>query len=213
MPRKSVPASPEFPYHICARCLNKEWFKIPVREVWDIMEDYLYFGAHNFGIQIHAFVLMSNHYHLLLTAPRANLSQFLNHFMRETSKEIGRASGRINQVYGGRNHKTILPTDHYFMNTYKYIYRNPVRAGLSDFVEAYPYSTLHGLLGLRKIFIPIINDRILFNNGLDQSALKWLNTPSQITHEIEMRKALRKAVFKFGQTRDKKRSDLETSLL
>lgn len=163
MPRKKVPISPKDPYHITARCINRDWFLVKLPTVWDVMSDYLFLCHYLFKLNIHSFVLMPNHFHLLVTAPEGNLSQFLLYFMRETSREITRLSGRINQTYGTRNHKCLIKNYRYYMNCYKYVYQNPIRANLSSTVEAYPYSTLAGLLGLTCLTIPVAEDQLLFN--------------------------------------------------
>ncbi len=54
------------PYHITARCINKEWFRLSIPTVWSVMEDYLYLVATAFEIKVRAFVLMSNHFHLIV---------------------------------------------------------------------------------------------------------------------------------------------------
>lgn len=201
MPRKIIPISPSDPYHISARCLNREWFKLPLASVWSLMEDYLFLTSSLYGLRIHSFVLMSNHFHLLLTAPEGNLSQALLYFMRETSREITRMSGRINQTYGNRHHKTRISDYHYFMNTYKYVYQNPVRAGICKHVEDYPFSSLNGLCGFSRLSIPLVEDTILFSPAFDESALRWLNTPPEISLLEEMRLALRRADLQFKTAR------------
>lgn len=214
MPRKKYPNNPLNPYHVSARCLNREWFPLPIELTWSIMEDYLYLIAAQFNVRIHSFVLMSNHFHLIISAPHNNLSQALLYFMRETSKEIGRLSGRINQVYGARNFKTHLGSFHYFMNTYKYVYRNPVRAGICQFVEEYPYSTLHGQCGLKKLIIPLAEDTLLFDPNFSESALRWLNATPNIELEDEMRLILRRSNFESkAPKRTGRLSLLETQLL
>lgn len=161
------------------------------------MEDYLFLASHLYELSIHSFVLMPNHFHLLVTASQGNLSEAMNYFMRETSREVSRLSGRINQTYGGRNHKSLIATHHYFMNAYKYVYRNPVRAGLVSKVEHYPYSTLSGLLGLRRLTIPVAEDSILFQERFNFEELAWLNSTPEVTDEAQVRKALRKSEFHF----------------
>lgn len=214
MPRKIIPICPQDPYHISARCHNQEWFALPMPEVWSIMEDYLYLVGHLYQLKIHAFVLMSNHFHWILTAPDGNLSNALLYFMRETSKEITRLTGRINQTYGARNYKTHLSSYHYFMNTYKYIYQNPLRAGICDRVENYPYSTLTGLCGNKKLIIPLMEDTLLFESNFRDDTLKWLNLRPGLEHEIEMKTALRKSRMFFPSNRTTgKPSLLETELL
>lgn len=212
MPRKIVPIVPTDPYHICARCHNREWFELPLETVWSIMEDYLYLMAHAYELRIHAFVLMANHFHLLATAPSGNLSEILLYFMRETSKEISRLTGRVNQTYGTRNHKTRIPSHIHYLTAYKYVYRNPVRAGqVRRFAEEYPYSTLHGLCGLSRLIIPVHDEGVLYKPEFDESAINWINdTPSAENDEL-VRLALRRAEFTYKAERaTRKRSELET---
>jgi hypothetical protein len=138
---------------------------------------------------------MPNHFHLIITPTKENLGDALLYFMRETSKEISRQAGRINQVYGSRNYKTFIGSYHYFMNTYKYVYRNPVRAGLCEKVEDYPFSTLYGLHGRNHLVIPLEEDALLFGD-YDRS-MEWLNRPSTPEAEEHMSLALRRRVFRF----------------
>lgn len=201
MPRKLIPLNPSDPYQISARCLNREWFNLPLASVWSVMEDYLFLTSSLYGLRLHSFVLMSNHFHLLLTAPNANLSEALLYFMRETSREITRLSGRINQTYGIRNHKTRISNYHYFMNTYKYVYQNPIRAGICKRAEDYPYSTLNGLCGLSRLLIPLAEDTILFSPEFDESALRWINAPPEPSLQEEMRLALRRTDLIFKTSR------------
>jgi REP element-mobilizing transposase RayT len=58
--------------------------------------------------EIHAFVLMSNHFHLVVSFPENNMSEAMNYFMRETSRMISRDAGRINQTYGSRYFRSII---------------------------------------------------------------------------------------------------------
>lgn len=183
-----------------------------MEEVWTIMENHLFLMHLSFSIRIHAFVLMSNHFHLLVTPTNGQLSDALLYFMRETSREVTRRSGRINQTYGTRNHKTLIGSHLYFLNTYKYIYQNPIRAGVCERVEQYPYSTIHGLCGFRKLIIPIA-ENILFNPLLDDGAIRWLNRRPTMECEDEIARALRRNEFKLSRSKTTgEKSRLETEL-
>ena len=199
MPRKIVPTTHLFPYHVSARCLNREWFEIPLSDVWCIFEDYLCFIHHNFGIEILSFVLMANHFHLILKAPNSNLSAAMNYFMRETSRQILQASGRINHIYGGRFSRSLITSNHYFMCAYKYVYRNPVEAKFCGRVEDYRFSTLAGLLGARKLSIPLSEDLTLFSDV--EGTLSWLNTAREKPIYEAVRKAIKKSAFEFGKNK------------
>ena len=193
MPRKVVPTNSEFPYHVSVRCVNREWFPIPLADVWSIMEDYLFFLAHAYEVEIISFVLMNNHFHMLIRAPKANLSEAMNYFMRETSKQISANSGRINQIYGGRFHRTLIKDAHYFLAAYKYVYRNPFEAALCKKVHEYPYSTLHGKLGKSTIHFPIAYDLTLHSDY--GGTLRWLNEMPHAEDKELVQKALKKKVF------------------
>jgi putative transposase len=211
MPRKVVNLKSTLPYHISARCLNREWFRIPLEEVWTIHCRYLFYLHHVFEMQIYSFVLMSNHFHLLAALPNKNLSEAMNYFMRETSRVISRSSGRINQVYGGPYHPTLIGSAHHFRHTYKYIYRNPVEAGLCPHVEDYAYSTLHGVLGGDHCTIPLMEDRLVFSEFGPEKCLRWLNSNYAEGHKEAIRQALRKAEFKLANQRHtNKPNELET---
>jgi putative transposase len=195
MPRKPVKYQAEFPYHICARTVNKEDFKISTRDVWDIMEDYLYLLNKFYAVEILSFVLMRNHFHLLAATPDSNLGPAMNFFMRETSTKISRAAGRINQTYGGRYGRSMIIDYRYFVTVYKYVYRNPVRANICKNIEDYPFSSLYGLLGKAPLVIPVLKDPILFTPGFNQTNFNWLNAPTNPEDDLELQQALRKSVL------------------
>ncbi|MBX3021726.1 MAG: transposase [Bdellovibrionales bacterium] len=190
-----------FEFFITARCANKEWFKIPLPEVWDIFSRYLAFISHSYDIQIRAFILMANHFHLIVSADSANLPPAMNYLMRESAKEINRLSGRINQVWGRPYHSACVIGYVHYQNVYKYLYRNPVEAGICERVEEYPYSTVQGLLGFSHLLIPV-QDEILLNDVEFQ--LEWLNRkPSAEKYREEIRKGLGKRTFSFGLSKDR----------
>ena len=161
-------------FHIGARCINREWFKIPMPEVWEIMGDYLHFIHRAYRVRPHAAVLMGNHLHLLATFEEGTRAEAMNYFMRETSRVISRSAGRINQTWGRPYHWSWLRTELYFLNCYRYILRNPVRAGLARTCEEYPYSTLRGLLGFERLTIPTFDDTLM--NDVE-GTLKWFTQP------------------------------------
>jgi putative transposase len=187
----------DFPYNIGARCINRDWFKIPLPEVWEIMSEQLSFMHHAFEVEILAFVLMSNHFHLIATTPHANIDVAMAWFMRESSRTLVRAGNRINQTYGGPYFRSILKCHHYYLNAYKYLYYNPVHAGACCLVEEYPYSTLPGLLGSRRLTIPVEDDLTLFNDP--EGTLEWLNRKPDEQNWQAVRKATRRREFQFGR--------------
>ncbi|UOE99869.1 transposase [Bdellovibrio reynosensis] len=198
----------ELPYHITARCINKDWFSTDLHVIWDVMSRQLYFLHFAFNVKIHAFVLMSNHFHLIVRTPDANLSEAMRYFMRETSREITFLSGRLNQTYGSRFHRSLIGSPLYYLHAYKYLYRNPVTAGLCEKVEDYPFSSIQGLIGESWLDIPISEDENWGSLRTREENLKWLNTAPSIEQWDEVRKGLKKSTFQLSPV-NKQPSSLE----
>ncbi len=210
MPRKKVPVSAEHPYHVGGRCINKEWFNVPAPVLWDIFSEQLYFLNRAFDFRIHSFVLMTNHYHMLCQTPAVNLAEGMQYFNTQTSKLIAKQSGRINHVYGGRFFRSLINSNHYFEHAYKYVYRNPVCAGLVSRAENYPWSTLHGLIGRKAELIPLTEDFLLFDQV--EKTLSWLNRDYAPHHREVIKRALAKSEFKLPRVRTSGRTSVEHEL-
>lgn len=195
MPKRRLNVKQEGPFHIVDRCINKEWFNIPMPEVWEIFSLQLNFCKFAFNVKIHSFVLMSNHYHMLISTPDYNLSEFMAYFKRETSRALNKAGNRINGTFASRYKPSLLNSYHYFLNAYKYAYQNPLRAGLVDKVEDYPFSTLSGLLGQCHLMIPVESDELLFEGNMGDH-LKWLNKLPEEKNLESMRLGLTRGIFK-----------------
>lgn len=117
--------------------------------------------------------MMSNHFHLLASTPQANISSSMLSFMTKTSKKLTKAGNRINQTFAGRHFKCILNEHNYFMNAYKYNYRNPVTAGICERVENYPFSTLPMKLNILSKKIDYVEDTLIAEDR--SGILEWLN--------------------------------------
>lgn len=212
MARKRFFATNQYPYHVSVRSNSQEWFTLPMDEVWNIFSRYLYFVTLAYGLRIHSFVLMNNHFHMLVTTPEANLDKAMEYLLRETSKMIGRETDRIHKIFESQYHKSLIRSRLHYSHAYKYVYRNPVEAGICKKVEDYPYSTLRGLLGVEQLVIPTFDNMDLIVNAGKQ--LNWLNTPYPDPDFWEsIRLALRHHEFEFcADPISRKMTPLQTQL-
>jgi REP-associated tyrosine transposase len=199
MPRSRFKPNSEYPYLVTARSRNQEWYSLPMGTTWDIFNDYLYLVEGLYNLEIHSFILMSNHFHMILRTPNANLDKAMNYFMREVSKEICRVADRKNQIFGGPYHRSLLTQESYYMNAYKYLYQNPTRAGICKYVQDYQYSTLAGLLGLTRFIIPVKGESLLTKNPI--GTLTWLNERMDQETKEAIRYGLKKNEFKISQNK------------
>lgn len=190
----------EYPYTISARCINKEWFNVPLPLVWNIFCENLTVVHETYGMQIHSFVMMTNHFHLLASTPNANISKCMHQFMTRSSKSLTRVGNRINETFAGRHFKCVLDEYSYYMNAYKYNYRNPVAAQICEKVEDYPFSTLSMKLGLTEKKIPYLEDSLL--DADREGVLRWLNrTPDPVAWEAA-RTGFKRPIFKSKNRRN-----------
>lgn len=195
MPRKII-YSDQFPYNITARANNKEWFAIEQKLLWTIFESALLRANIDYQLQIHAFELMSNHYHLVASVgPNYSLGRIMHWLQLHITKRINWYSGRIDHVFGDAYKATQITRPEYYYHAIKYLYRNSVKAGLAARVEAYEYSTL------RQTSIPLSNPisglTALMPSQNSTQFLEWLNTPYGEPESDLIAKALRRTQFKF----------------
>ena len=175
MPRANRILQADYPYNITLRSINKMPFEMPLAELWDFSCDLLLFCSYAFKIEIHAFVLMNNHYHMILRTPNANLDKFMNYFNGGLSREIGFKTARINQKFGGRYHSSIISDLRYYHHAYKYVYRNPVEARVCNATEDYRFSSINFVLGRESYRFPVFDS--YFQDIEDHwPTLSWLNT-------------------------------------
>ena len=196
MPRKNLIRSSDHPYHVTARSHNQSWFPLPMPTLWDLCLENLEKAYQKHQVEIISFVLMSNHYHLMLKTPNANIDEFMYEFNKNLSLSIRQRTRQVNQVFGGRYKGCLIRSTKYFMNCYRYVYQNPLRAQITKKCEFYPYSSLFYLH--QKIPFPIpLFDQVGF---MDQQKLDWLNQNLSETEKSAIKKGLKKTELRFLKT-------------
>ncbi len=205
MPRKPLIRDSEHPYHVYARANNREWFYLSTAEVWALSKEEIRTVSDRYSAEVISFVLMNNHFHMLLWTPKSNIDAIMNFFMRELSRKIGRRTGRINHVFGGPYRWSLIRNDFHLSLAYKYVYRNPVVGRLCATVEGYPFSTLKYLLRPQPEPIPLHDISVFRVREIPAqpfNRLSWLNTPFSNEQHKVLRNALRRKVFAFTTRRN-----------
>ena len=194
MPRLPIVRSNQHYYHLCARSNGREHFYLDTDEVWDITSRELRFLQVEFHLQIPAFVLMDNHFHLLMLTPTVPIDRVMYFFMKNVTKKIQKRSGRINKVFGGRYRGCLIEDQRYFLNAYKYVLRNPVAANLVKCAEDYPYSTLY--FETHQVIQPIDIEKLSTpTHSSDEDILSWLNSEFENGERERVKYGLSKSVF------------------
>lgn len=94
-----------------------------------------------FQIEIYAWVLMSNHYHLLLRTRESNLSNAMQWFGAGYSRYFNLKNERQGHVFQGRFKSLLVENDQYMLQLSFYIHLNPIRSGLVKHLVDYPWSS------------------------------------------------------------------------
>lgn len=82
-----------------------------------------------YRVELHAYVLMSNHFHLMVSTPRGNLSEFMRHFNVSYTSLYNRRHKRVGHLYQGRYKAILIDQDSYLLELSRYVHLNPVRIG------------------------------------------------------------------------------------
>ena len=113
-------------------------------------EDYQYYlqklgdACKKYDCEIHAYVLMTNHVHLLLTPHTENgISKVMQYIGRYYVQYFNFQYQRTGTLWEGRYKATLLDSESYLLTCSRYIELNPVRAGMVKFPDEYPWSSYH----------------------------------------------------------------------
>jgi REP element-mobilizing transposase RayT len=136
-------------YHITSR--GNERKKIFVddgdrKKFLEILEDY----HDRYGILIHGYVLMDNHYHLILETPKGNLLKVMHGLNGRYTGYFNRKYGRAGHLFQGRYRGIIIDKDSYLIPLSRYVHLNPVRARVVERPEHYRWSSYRGYIGREK---------------------------------------------------------------
>ena len=102
------------------------------------------------GVQVHGYVLMSNHIHLLVSAQASGaVSRMMQALGRRYVRAFNSKYGRTGTLWEGRYKSCLIDSDEYLMRCLRYIELNPVRAAMVDAPERYRWSSVHAHLALR----------------------------------------------------------------
>jgi REP element-mobilizing transposase RayT len=119
-----------------------------------------------YGTEILAYVLMSNHFHLLVKTPRGNLQDFMRHFNISYTGWYNRRHRRSGHLYQGRYHAFLIDADNYLKEVSRYIHLNPIKikrlkardaTSQKKTLDGYPWSSYSGYASprARKPFLRV----------------------------------------------------------
>ena len=141
MPRRSRMYLSGLPYHVVQRGNNREACFIEP-------ENYLYYLelwkeiSTRYGVSVHAYVLMTNHVHFLVTPDRADaVSNTMKVTGSRYAQYINKKYRRTGTLWEGRHRASLVQSERYLLTCMRYIELNPVRAQMVTRPEEYRWSS------------------------------------------------------------------------
>ena len=153
LPRLTLPG---FAHHVIQRGNNRQAIFASGAD-YQMLLELLEENARKFGVAIHAYVLMSNHFHLLLTPQTPDgLPQMMQALGRRYVRYFNDSQQRSGTLWEGRYKSALIQSERYLLACMAYIDLNPLRAGLVAAPGDYPWSSYGHYTGLRidKLITP-----------------------------------------------------------
>lgn len=101
-----------------------------------------------YHVVCHAWVLMNNHYHLLLETPQANLSRALRHLNGVYTQAFNRRHRRVGHLLQGRYKAIVVEKETYLLELCRYVVLNPVRAKMVTQPQAWQWGSYRATAGM-----------------------------------------------------------------
>jgi putative transposase len=147
LPRLTVPG---YPHHIIQRGNNRQAIFASNAD-YETLLAMLDEHARKAQVAIHAYVLMSNHFHLLATPESAEaIPAMMQAVGRRYVRHFNQRQTRSGTLWEGRYKSTLIQTERYLLTCMAYIDLNPVRAGLVGDPGDYPWSSYAHYVGRRN---------------------------------------------------------------
>jgi len=178
-------------YHIVNRGVNKmKIFRHP--DDYAYFETLMCFYMKSYGITLHNYCLMSNHYHLLIEVSQENLSKFMRQTNMNYAIYYNKKYKRTGHLWQGRFKSWYVTDEAYLYTLMCYIEQNPLKAKMVKSLEMYPYSSYKYFLE-EEIPECLQNAWIVQNHGNDkESIIKMLNSKvdSSVLQELKTASSL-----------------------
>ena len=136
-------------YHVTAR--GNERRKIYFSEYdYQKFREYLGTAQDKYGYKLHCYVLMTNHYHILIETPNGNISKVMHYINGAYTNYLNRKRNRSGHLFQGRYKAILVDQDSYLLELSRYIHMNPVRANIVNKPEEYRNSSYKSFINRKK---------------------------------------------------------------
>lgn len=152
-------------------------------------------AVHQWGIRVHAYSLMTNHYHLLLETPLGNLSRALRHTDGVYTQRFNRRHHRDGPLLRGRFKSILIDKESYLLELVRYIHLNGVRALLYRSPAEDPYCSHRAYIGAEPVPEWLTTGAVLSQFGKEPDVARqeldrfvWAGVSSELQRRLEAKR-------------------------
>ena len=152
-------------YHVIKRGNNRDYI-FDQRKDKESLLRYIKYAKEDGGFNLMGYVIMDNHYHMIIQTQEKPLNKIMLTINNRYSKDYNKRHNRSDHVFGGRYKGILVLDDKYLFSLLRYIHHNPVRAKICKKIAQYKWSSDHyyrkninGLVSVDKILNMFSDDR------------------------------------------------------
>jgi len=155
-------------YHVYARGNEKAPIFSDDKDLFRFL-DLLSELPEKFHAVMHAYTLMTNHYHLIVETRDANLSKIIHYLNGCYSGYYNRKYQRVGHLFQGRYAASLIQKESYLIAASRYVHRNPIQAGMVTKLQDYPWSSYPAYIAFNPKDAWLTCDSILSQFSLESS--------------------------------------------
>ncbi len=139
-------------YHVIQRGTNREYIFDEHRWKKNLLQEIIK-SIEVDQMDLFAFVIMGNHYHLAIRTAQTPLSKIMHRINSNFGRYYNQDRGRTGSVFEGRYKAFLIENEKYLLSVIRYIHRNPVRAAICSSVDGYSWSSDQAYRGKDYSFV------------------------------------------------------------
>jgi putative transposase len=170
--------------------------------------------ARTYHVRVYAVCLMGTHYHLVLDAPRGNLSAMMRQLNGVYSQDSNRSYALTGHTFEARFHSIVVQRERYLRRVARYVVLNPVKAQLCADAASWPWTTYRATAGLEPAPAWLYTEWILWafktqsRSDAEERYRQYVNNDTAERDHCETRdiagsEGFRRKVIAFQQLDDK----------
>ena len=161
---------PNQPLHIMHRGNNRQDIFESDEDMFRIKDD-IKESLLKSKCKLHAYVIMTNHLHLLITpSDQEQLTIFMQSMANRYVRYFNAKHQRTGTIWEGRFKSCLVDSENYLFALYKYIEMNPIKAGMVKKIEKYKWSSyLHNALGISD---ELVSEHLLYKRLAQETSLR-----------------------------------------